>query len=242
MDRLVMTAKDRYWHPDVYQRDQWVKREAAKLFPGSKVLDAGAGASKYRPFFAHCEYKTQDFCAYNGPLVKYLEPIDYICDVADIPLPDGALDAILCTEVIEHVVDPMVVLAEFKRLLKPGGKLLLSAPLLSALHMQPYHYYGGFTHYWYEHWLPRRGFKVETITRVGGPARAAVVFAQCFYMIWAAQEKKSTGLKRLLSMGARAPAKLIVHYVLPWLLPPFDRWLGPDIVCNSYLVTAIREG
>lgn len=241
MDRLVLTAKDRFWHPDVYLRDQWVRREAAKLPRGSKVLDAGAGSSKYRPFFAHCDYKTQDFCAYEGPLVKYIEPIDYVCDINAIPLPDGSLDAIVCTEVIEHVVDPMTVLNELRRLLKPGGRLLLSAPLLSALHMQPYHYYGGFTHYWYHYWLPRKGFRIETVAPVGGPARATVVFAQCFLAMWSAEEKKLGPAGRVLSMVARAPAKLLIHYLLPCILPPFDRWLGPQVVCNSYLVTAIRN-
>ena len=113
MDKLITTAQERFWHPEAYARDQWVKAQAASLPPGSKILDAGAGASKYRPFFAHCEYKTQDFCLYQGPLVKYLQPIDYVCEITAIPLPDQSLDAILCTEVLEHVIDPMAVLSEF---------------------------------------------------------------------------------------------------------------------------------
>ena len=66
----------------------------------------GAGASKYRPYFSHCRYETQDFCQYQGDLVKYLEPIYYVCEITTIPLPAQSLDAILCTEVIEHVIDP----------------------------------------------------------------------------------------------------------------------------------------
>lgn len=242
MDRLVVTAKDRFWHPDVYVRDQWVKAEAAKLPAGSKVLDAGAGASKYRPFFAHCEYKTQDFCRYEGPLVQYLQPIDYVCEITAIPLPDGSLDAILCTEVIEHVVDPMAVLVEFQRVLKPGGKLLLTSPLLSHLHMEPYHYFGGFTHYWYEYWLPQKGFKVDSVTPVGGPGRTCVVFSQSFYLSWSAAEKKLSLAPRLLSLLFRAPARFLVYYGLPWVLPKFDRWLGSQLICSGYLVAATRQG
>ncbi|MBM3835343.1 MAG: class I SAM-dependent methyltransferase [Verrucomicrobia bacterium] len=240
MDKLITTAKERFWHADVYARDQWVKAQAEKLPSGSFVLDAGAGASKYRPFFSHCLYKTQDFCMYQGPLVKYIQPIDYVCEITSIPLAEGAVDAILCTEVFEHVVDPIAVLVEFSRLLKPGGQLLLTSPLLSHLHMEPYHYYGGFTHYWYEFWLPNKGFRIQSITPVSGPGRTAVTFLQAFYLMWAAAERKLGPGRRLLSLLGRAPAKLMIHYVLPWILPRFDSWLGSKTICSGYLVAAER--
>ena len=75
------------------------------------------------------------------------------------------IDVVVSFEVIEHVVDPMAVLVEFARLLKPGGKLLLTAPLLSHLHMEPHHYYGGFTRYWYEHWLPKHGLAIDVCSQ-----------------------------------------------------------------------------
>jgi SAM-dependent methyltransferase len=240
MDTLVTTARERFWHPEPYARDQWVKAQAGQLPPGSWVLDAGAGASKYRTFFAHCRYETQDFCKYDGPLVKYVEPITYVCDIATVPLPDGCLDALLCTEVIEHVADPMTALGEFARLLKPGGRLLLTSPLVSHLHMEPYHYYGGFTHYWYRHWLPRHGFAIDSITPVGGPGRSCVAFCQAFYTEWSAAEKKLGVAPRFASLGFRALAKVLAHYVLPWLLPKFDPWLGSQTICSGYMVAAMR--
>ena len=38
-------------------------------------------------------------------------------------------DAVFCTEVLEHVVDPMPLLADFARLLRPGGRLIVSVPI-----------------------------------------------------------------------------------------------------------------
>jgi hypothetical protein len=34
----------------------------------------------------------------------------------------------------------------------------MSAPLASGLHQEPYHYYGGYTPFWYEHFLKQAGF------------------------------------------------------------------------------------
>ncbi|MDA1273225.1 MAG: class I SAM-dependent methyltransferase [Verrucomicrobia bacterium] len=240
MDKLVTTSEERFWHSEAFARDQWVKTHAERLAPKSVVLDAGAGASKYRPLFAHCDYKTQDFCKYDGPLVKYLRPIDYVCEITAIPLPDQSLDAILCTEVFEHVVNPMAVLTEFHRLLKPGGRLLLTAPFISHLHMEPFHYYSGFMPYWYQFWLPKRGFRIESTSAVGGPGQTCLTFCQAFYSQWSAAEKNLGQFRRIVSLAFRVPAKILVHAVLPRILPKFDPWLGNRVICSTSLVCAVR--
>ena len=240
MDKLITTAHERFWNPEAYARDAWIREQAAALPPGSKVLDAGAGASKYRPFFSHCEYRTQDFCQYQGELVKYAQAIDYVSEITAIPLPDQSLDAIVCTEVFEHVVDPGAVLTEFHRLLRPGGKLLLTAPFLSHMHMEPYHYYGVFTHFWYRSWLPAKGFKLDSIQPVGGPGQACVNAGRGFYAEWAAAERKLALVPKLFSRGLRAVAWPFVHYLIPWILPRFDPVLGSRLVCSGHLVAATR--
>jgi SAM-dependent methyltransferase len=239
MDRLT-TKRDRFWSYEAYVRDRWVQTQAAQLPAGSWVLDAGAGATKYRPYFAHCRYEAQDFCRYEGPLVKYGANINYVCDISSIPLPDACLDVILCTEVFEHVVDPMAVLKEFSRLIKPGGRVFLSAPLLSSLHMEPFHYYGGFTPHWYRHWLPRSGFSVDSILPVGGPGRTSVVYIQSMYTVWAEKEKTLGPARRLGSRVLRALWKIPAHIVLPRLLPKVDPWIGGATICSEYLVAGTR--
>jgi SAM-dependent methyltransferase len=160
----------RYLDFNQFNRDNWIEQQAKLLPAGTHVLDVGAGGCPYKPLFEHCVYTSQDACP--------LEPrqlheggygtIDINSDVAAIPVPDGAFDVVLCTEVLEHVPDPAAALGEFARVLSRGGRLILTAPLGSGIHQQPYHFYGGYTRYWYEKFLPQAGFVDISIGPNGG--------------------------------------------------------------------------
>src|SRR5689334_21367302 len=136
-------------------RDEWVARVAASLPPGSRVLDAGAGECRYRKYFNHCEYKTQDFAQYKGTTTGALVEswsygqLDYVCDITSIPVEDQYFDAVLCSEVLEHVPRPIAAIKELSRVLTKHGRLFLTAPLGSGLHQQPHHFYGGYTPHFY---------------------------------------------------------------------------------------------
>ena len=71
-------------------------------------------------------------------------------DVEHLPFADGQFGTVLCTEVIEHIPDPARALAEFRRVLKPGGVLIGSVPARSLIwklrflsstcpHTEPFH-------------------------------------------------------------------------------------------------------
>ncbi len=151
-------------------RDEWVKAQATALPEGALVLDVGAGSCPYRKFFVHCQYKTQDFARLQPDQLRYGDygQIDYVCDASSIPVEANTFDAVLCTEVLEHVPEPVKVLHELGRILKPGGRLILTAPLGSGLHQEPHHYYGGYTPYWYQRFLPETGFRDVRMKANGG--------------------------------------------------------------------------
>jgi ubiquinone/menaquinone biosynthesis C-methylase UbiE len=152
-------------------RDSWVRAKAAAVVPGAKVLDVGAGTCPYRSMFAHCEYKTHDFKHYEGEKLgntREYGQIDYESEITAIPLPDSSFDVILCTEVLEHVPEPVAALREMARLLRPSGRMLLTAPLGSGLHQLPFHFYGGYTPEWYRHFAGKLGLEVREITPNGG--------------------------------------------------------------------------
>jgi len=156
---------------NLFERDNWMKEQAALIPEGARVLDVGAGTCPYRQLFAHCNYLTHDFSQLpqdqNRGRLSY-GPLDYVSDILNIPVPDASLDVIICTEVLEHVSEPIKVMHEFGRMLRPGGRLLLTAPLGSGLHQEPYHYYGGYTPYFFRKFLTEAGFKDISAEANGG--------------------------------------------------------------------------
>jgi SAM-dependent methyltransferase len=58
-----------------------------------------------------------------------------------LPFDDRTFDTILLTDVLEHVAEPMQLICEIARLLRPAGKLIMGVPFLYWLHEEPYDYY-----------------------------------------------------------------------------------------------------
>ncbi|MDM7327529.1 MAG: methyltransferase domain-containing protein [Thermosynechococcus sp. Uc] len=156
-------------------RSKWLEQKLHSIPPGLRILDAGAGELRNKHLCDHLIYVSQDFCQYDGQGNKEglhtgnwdTSKVDLVCDITEIPEPDASFDVILCSEVFEHIPDPLKALEEFSRLLKTGGKLILTAPFASLVHFAPYHYATGFSRYWYEYHLPRYGFKIEELAPNG---------------------------------------------------------------------------
>jgi len=156
--------------------DAWVAKKRAELPAGARIIDVGAGPQPYRKCCKHLKYVSQDFAAYDGKgdgaalQAKGFSynGLDIVSDICSIPEPDESFDAILCTEVFEHIPDPPSALKEFFRLLKPGGKIILTAPFCSLTHFSPFHFASGFNSYWWKHWLQRVAFSHFEITPCGG--------------------------------------------------------------------------
>ncbi|MDQ6835581.1 MAG: class I SAM-dependent methyltransferase [Actinomycetota bacterium] len=102
-----------------------------ELAAGSRVLDYGCAERPYRDFF--------------GPTVEYVgadlegNPDADLILRADgsVPAPEQSFDAVISTQVLEHVQDPALYLAECFRLLRPGGRLLLSTHGVFPYHPDP---------------------------------------------------------------------------------------------------------
>lgn len=136
-----------------------VARFAAEL--RGELLDVGSGRSnRYGPLCVNASSRrTLDTDPRGKP--------DILASAEDIPLPDGSVDSVLCTQVLEHVQHPHDVAAELFRVLKPGGLLLLTVPQLNELHEEPHDYFR-YTRYGLEALLKDAGFRIEDIDQRGG--------------------------------------------------------------------------
>jgi len=148
-----------------YSIDRFAQQVGAEIPAGAVVLDAGAGTCPYRHYFSHSHYYSTDIV--NGRN-QYGEPsCSFLSSVDRIPLPTNWVDAIVNLQVLEHVPDPEHVLQEFCRVLRPGGRLYLTAPQGWGLHEEPHHYFN-FTRYGLSLLLTRVGFTDIQIKERGG--------------------------------------------------------------------------
>jgi SAM-dependent methyltransferase len=156
-------------------RDGWVERVLSELPKGARLLDAGAGECQYKKFCSHLRYVSQDLAEYTGGGSSIglqranwdTSTVDIVCDITAIPEPDASFDAILCTEVLEHLPDPVSALRELARLLRPRGTLIITAPFCSLTHFAPYHYATGFNRFFYSHHLGALGFDITDMIENG---------------------------------------------------------------------------
>jgi len=177
-----------------------------------RVLDAGAGKAPFRGLFDHVTYETADFGQVNN---KAYAQLDYVCDLTEIPVPDATYDLVLCTQVMEHVPDPVAVLREFHRVLKPGGEAWLSAPLFFMEHEQPYDFHR-FTQFAWKKMAAETGFTVKQIKWLEGyygtlsyQARIGAQSLPNRWILW------RIALAVLARQMARAEMKKKVHVGMP---------------------------
>jgi SAM-dependent methyltransferase len=132
------------YHPDAL---------AALDQPGVIALDIGCGI-RDRVFD---NLVTQDI---------YLTPTATLITApgeARLPFDSATFDVIILDSVLEHVPDPVAMLQEGYRLLKPGGKILGDAPFLQPLHLLPHHYFN-FTPFGLQQVAGKAGLNLEYVS------------------------------------------------------------------------------
>jgi SAM-dependent methyltransferase len=116
-----------------------VRAFADSLAPGTQVVDLGAGDGPYRELFGHVAYTTVDWG--NSPHEDAVA-VDVQASLTDpLPFADGAFDAAMLTQVLEHVPEPSAVVGEVHRILRPGGRLLVTVPYIWEEHERPYDFW-----------------------------------------------------------------------------------------------------
>ena len=169
LDRMKLRYREEQFHPgwlalfiNPFYFARVNLRDAVVAFAprlSGRLLDVGCGSKPYRRFFDNEEYIGLDI---DNEVNRRAAIADYFYDGSRFPFGDSTFDAVLCNEVLEHVFNPQEFLGEIRRVLKPGGCLLLTVPFVWDEHEQPYdfaryttfglkHLFEGQNFQWLEH-------------------------------------------------------------------------------------------
>lgn len=135
--------------------------------PGDLILDAGAGNFRFRELIIEKGYKyeSQDFAQAFDQDTRGTHT--YVCDIKNIPVEPERFDVVVCTQVLEHLPDPLAAIQELSRILKPGGELFLTTNFLFPIHGEPYDFFR-FTNFGLEYLCKESGFTDIRIVARGG--------------------------------------------------------------------------
>jgi SAM-dependent methyltransferase len=121
-----------------------------------------------------------------------------ICDGAALPFEDAAFDCVIAMAVLEHVLVPETVVAEFHRVLKPGGVVVADTPFMQQVHMRAYDF-TRFTDLGYR-WLFRRFTEIERGVSVG-PGSALAWSIMYFFRAFAWNRMSTFVLSAVARLG-----------------------------------------
>ncbi|MDE2079448.1 MAG: class I SAM-dependent methyltransferase [Patescibacteria group bacterium] len=131
----------------------------AKYLTGDVLDIGGGGENRYRGLYTCKTFVSLDVDAGSD--------VDIVASADDIPLPDGSKDAIISTQVLEHVKYPEKCVQEMHRVLKKGGYAVITVPQWNELHDEPRDFWR-YTKYGLAELFERNGFSVVEQKQRGG--------------------------------------------------------------------------
>lgn len=188
-----------------YFARQGLRSGLVEFFPHlrGRVLDVGCGRKPYRHLVPASEYVGLEL---DTPELRDLGAADIYYAGGRFPVPDTSFDAVICSQVIEHIFTPGDFLAEICRVLRPGGSLLLSAPFAWDEHSQP-HDFARYSSFGLRAVLEQAGFAVVAHSKTNADSRVLAQLASAYlYKITRTRWRVLNGLVQLLVI---APVNLL---------------------------------
>lgn len=147
-------------------RRYWVDEFHFRYVPGFKdgglVLNLGGLRILRRGVFRIDPY---GYRVVHLNLTAKFKP-EVIGDGLNLPFSDNVFDAVIMSELLEHVSDPGRVLSEAARVLKPGGKALITTPFNNPIHADPQDF-GRYTETFYRRELAKAGLEAVVVENQG---------------------------------------------------------------------------
>ena len=180
---------------------------------GARALDLGADKSPYRTLLGErgFELKTLDITRESGA--------DYAGTIESTGLPDASFDLVLCTQVVEHCMNPWQGMQEVQRILRPGGHAIVSAPHVWFYHPHPT-----------DHWRFTQEGMVHLVREAG--LRPLTLLAQGGSVLTVMQ------VLNFLAYGVLGKAGAPLYFALNAAASVGDRLVRNDLFCHNFAVLA----
>jgi len=177
-----------------------------------RVLDVGCGSRPYESLVTAREYVGLEL---DTPENRCSKKADLFYDGHKLPFPDASFDAVICNQVLEHVFEPDAFVGEIARVLRGGGRLLLTVPFVWDEHEQPRDY-GRYSSFGLAALLLRNGLRVLRQEKTAGDVRALFQLVNAY--LYKVTVTRSAYLNLFATLLLMAPFNLLGS-VLAWFLP-----------------------
>lgn len=181
------------WGPWRRHNFDYFTEAFASVPDSARVLDLGAGPGQFGEL-------TDRFASFVSMDFRAFAPTNAVADITKkLPAKAGSFDAVMASNVLEHIPDTRALLAEVRRVLAPGGLFVATVPFLMRVHQKPYDF-NRYTNFQLERLLAEAGFVDAAVMPLSRPVEVYATSARHFY---AAELSRATGARRLLLRASR---------------------------------------
>lgn len=194
-----------------------------------KILDVGCGKKPYKILFADGGYIGIEIDTKENRNIK---KADYYYDGEIMPFPDASFDGLLCNQVFEHVFTPGKFISELNRVLKTGGKLIISVPFIWDEQEQPRDF-AQYSYYGLRYLLEGNGFEILSHDKTG--ADLSTIFQLINAYIYKILQTKYISINLLFTFVLIAPVN-IFGLIISKLLTK-----NPDLYLDNVVLAIKRK-
>ena len=216
-----------------YQVCQFIRQQVLPLLkPGMLVLDAGSGhleeqVMRKELLATGITLHTMDMNPGPG--------VDFAGDVSAMAFASETYDAVICTQVMEHVQSPELTCAELTRVLKPGGHLFITAPQSAPLHNIPWHYFNP-TKFGLQMLIEKNGLEIQQIVPQGGHfSQLATALHYTVPVI------RQSSLPGPIKLPMEILARFLFGFVAKLILIPLDQYDTEKRNAGGWCFAAVKK-
>lgn len=115
-----------------FRHDAWIKSFIVNLDspPHTRVADIGCGSKPFRKSIVQKNWQYHGFDITSDSEHTHFDGLR-------VPSPDGTFDIVICTEVLEHAREDLILISECSRILKSNGLMIVAIPFMYPIHGEP---------------------------------------------------------------------------------------------------------